>query len=125
MDNRRQQKIAAVIQEAFTDLMTKEGKGIYGNAFVTVTNVKVTSDLTLARIYLSVLNADKQEILKAFNEKHQEIKKLLGEKLRFQLRRIPELEFFIDDTIEHAFKIDELFKKIEEDRKQFDNNDKA
>lgn len=123
MDNRRQQKIASVIMEEFTDLMTKEGKAIYGTAFVTVTSVKVTSDLTLARFYLSVLNGDKQSTLKAFNEKHHEIKRMLGERLRFQLRRIPELEFYIDDTIEHAFKIDELFKKIDEERKQFDQPD--
>jgi ribosome-binding factor A len=121
MDSRRQEKIASVIQEVFTDILTKHGRDFYGSAFVTVTQVKVTSDLTLARFYLSIFNTtDKNSVLAQIEEKKFEIKRMLGEKLRFQLRRIPEIEFFLDDTLDHAYKIDELFKQIEEDRKKLD-----
>lgn len=116
MDSRRQLKIASVIQEAFTDLLNREGKSIYGKAFVTVTNVKVTSDLTLARFYLSIYNADSaDEIMQRFEERKREIKHALAEKLRFHLRRIPEIEFFKDDTLDYVYHMEDVFKKIKEE----------
>ena len=57
MESRRQLKMGSVIQEAFTGILNREGKSIYGKAFVTVTRVKVTSDLGLVRFYLSIFNA--------------------------------------------------------------------
>ena len=59
MDSRRQQKVASLIKEEFTDILAKSGRGIYGKAFVTVTKVMVTPDLSTARFHLSVFNGDK------------------------------------------------------------------
>ena len=112
MDSRRQQKVASLIKEEFTDILLKNGRGIYGKAFVTVTNVKVTPDLALARFHLSVFNGDKEEVIQQFQDKKQELKKMLGDKLRFNLRRVPELEFYLDDTLDDVFRMEELFKKI-------------
>jgi ribosome-binding factor A len=112
MDSRRQQKVASLIKEEFTDILLKSGRSIYGKAFVTVTNVKVTPDLATVRFHLSVMGGDKDEVIKQFQDKKQEIKRLLGDKLRFNLRRVPEPEFYLDETLDDVFRMEELFKKI-------------
>ncbi len=118
MDNRRQLKIASVIQEAFTDILLRQGKSIFGKAFVTVTKVKVTSDLTLVRFYLSIYNTTEPDaVLEKFNEHKFEIKRELGQKLRHDLRRIPEIEFFRDDTLDYVDRIEHVFQKIKEEEK--------
>ena len=122
MDSRRQLKIGSVIQEAFTAILSRDGKAIYGNTFVTVTNVKVTSDLSVARFYLSIFKSeDPEAIIQKFNERKFDLKKKLAEKLRHQLRVMPEIEFFRDETLDYAYHIEDLFKKI----KQEDENLKA
>src|ERR1700722_5416185 len=98
MDSRRQQKVASLIKEEFTSILARMGRDIYGKALVTVTNVKVTPDLSMVRFHLSIFNGDKDEIIQNFQERKQELKHLLGDKLRFNLRRVPDLEFFIDET---------------------------
>jgi ribosome-binding factor A len=119
MDSRRQLKIGSVIQEAFTSILSRDGKVIYGNAFVTVTNVKVTSDLSLARFYLSIFKSENPDgVVQKFTEHKFELKRKLAEKLRHQLRVIPEIEFFRDETLDYAYHIEDLFKKIKvEDEK--------
>ena len=120
MDSRRQLKIASLIKEAFTEILSREGKSISGRAFITVTNVTVTSDLTLTRFYLSVFNeANPDEVVERFREHKAEIKRYLGEKLRHHLRRIPEIEFFRDETLDNAYRIEEVFKKINNEREEF------
>ncbi len=116
MDSRRQLKIASVIQEAFTTILSRDGKAIYGTAFVTVTNVKVTSDLSLARFNLSIYNSDAPDaVVQKFNEHKFELKRKLTEKLRHQLRVMPEIEFYRDETLDYAYHIEDIFKKIKED----------
>ncbi|MDB5282781.1 MAG: Ribosome-binding factor [Bacteroidota bacterium] len=113
MDSRRQLKIASLIKEAFTEILNKGGKNIYGKAFVTVTNATITSDLTLARFYLSIFNSQTpDEVLMQFNIHKHELRKQLAEKLRHHLRRIPEIEFFKDDTLDYVTKIEAVFSKI-------------
>ena len=117
MDSRRQQKVASLIKEEFSEILLREGRGIYGKAFVTVTQVKVTPDLAVVRFSLSVFNGDKDEVIQRFQDKKQELKRKLGEKLRFNLRIVPELEFYLDETLDDVFRMEELFKKIKEDDK--------
>jgi ribosome-binding factor A len=121
MDTRRQLKIASVIKEAFTRILSKEAKGLFGKAFITVTNVTVTSDLTLVRFYLSIYNADADETVRKFNEHKFEFKHHLAEELRHQIRRIPEIEFFKDDTLDYVTRIEDVFKKINEENVQLQN----
>jgi ribosome-binding factor A len=121
MDSRRQLKIASLIKEEFTGILSRQGKSIYGKAFVTVTNVTVTSDLTLARFYLSIFNAENpDEVIHSFREHKAEIKRQLGDKLRHHLRRIPEIEFFRDETLDNAYRIEEVFKKIKDEKAAFE-----
>lgn len=116
MDSRRQLKVGSEIQKAFSEILTRDGKAIYGKAFVTLTKAKATSDLGLVRFYLSVFNAENpDEIIEKFNERKFELKRKLAEKLRHQLRIMPEIEFFRDETLDYAFHMEEVFKKVHED----------
>lgn len=119
MDSRRQLKVGSVIQQAFTEILIREGKAIFGKAFVTLTKVKLTSDLGLARFYLSIYNADSpDDVIDKFNDHKGELKRKLTEKLRNQLRIMPDIEFFRDETLDYAFHIEDVFKKIKaEDEK--------
>ena len=116
MDSRRQLQIASVIQAAFTEILTRDGKGIYGNEFVTLTTVNVTSDLSLARFNLSVLNSHNADaVVQKLNAHKGELNKKLGDKLRHQLRVMPEFEFYRDETLDYVYHIENVFKKIKED----------
>jgi ribosome-binding factor A len=114
MESKRQQKFARLIQKDLSDIFQKEMKTLIGNAFVTVADVKMTPDLSIARIYLSFMLApSKNMLLEDIRESSNQIRKVLGNKIRNQARIVPELEFFIDDTAEYAAKIDALFASIE------------
>lgn len=116
MDSRRQLKISSVIQEAFADILTRDGRSIYGKAFVTVTKVWASSDLSLVRFYLSVFGTDAPaEVIDRFEEKKFEIKRKLSERLHNQLRVMPDIEFFLDETLDYAYKIEQVFKKIKDE----------
>jgi len=116
MDSRRKLKIASVIQAAFTEILTRDGKGIYGNEFVTLTNVNVTSDLSLARFNLSIFNSQNADaVIRKLNLHKGELKRKLGDKLRHQLRVMPEFEFYRDETLDYVYHIENVFKKIKED----------
>jgi ribosome-binding factor A len=116
MYSRRQLKMGSVIQKAFAEILSRDGKAIYGKAFVTVTNTKVTPDLSLVRFYISIFNAeDGEAVIRRFNEHKFELKRKLAEKLRHQMRVMPEIEFFRDETLDYAFHMDEVFAKIKAD----------
>ncbi len=112
MDSTRQLKFARLIQKEIGDIFLKEGKGYYGSSFVTVTGVKITPDLSKARIHISVFQNKGEEVLQQLHIHTREIRKHLGERIRNQARIIPELEFFIDDSLDYAEKIDKIMKKI-------------
>lgn len=116
MDSRRQLKVASLIKEAFTEILTREGKKIYGKAFVTVSNVKITSDLLLARFNLSIYNTENADaVVEKFNEHKFELKRALSEKLRHHIRRIPEIEFYKDETMDYVFHMEDVFKRIKQE----------
>lgn len=113
MDSRRQQKIAHLINEVFSEFLIKEGRNYYGNAFVTVTGVKITPDLNTARIYLSIFSHPQPQVIISFmNENSSELRGKFGNLMRHDLRKIPELEFFLDDSMEQAEKINQIFKDL-------------
>lgn len=85
---------------------------MFGGAFITVTVVRVSPDLGTAKVYLSIMaTKDKQAIFKLVNEQNYLIRKRLGMIIGKQLRIVPELQFFLDDSLDYAMKIDELLKK--------------
>lgn len=85
---------------------------------VSIASVKVTPDLLEARIYLSMYQVqDENAALKKIENQAWEIKKELANRVKHQLRRIPVLKFYLDDTLDHVFKMEELFKQINEEKK--------
>ncbi|MFN5356702.1 MAG: 30S ribosome-binding factor RbfA [Bacteroidota bacterium] len=113
MDSVRQQKYAKLIQKELGELFQREGSGWYGPHFVTVTGVRVTPDLGLARVHISVFKAPKPaEILKALRQHKTEVRLQLGRRIGKQARIIPELEFFIDDSLDYAERMDAIFKNL-------------
>ena len=116
MDSRRQLKVASLFKEALANILTRTGKSIYGNAFVTVTNVRLTSDLLLVRYNFSVYNTEQpEEVLGVLNKHKPELKKALGQELRSHVRRMPEVEFYLDKSLDYAFHIEDIFSKIKKE----------
>lgn len=112
----KQRQVASLIHHALADLFIKNGPKYYGSAFVTITNVRTTPDLLLARIYLSVYNKpNKNEVIETLTEHTYLVRHDLGSILRHKVRRIPELEFYLDDTLDEVEKMDKLLGKIKED----------
>jgi ribosome-binding factor A len=112
MDTTRQLKYARLIQKELGDIFQKDGKSFYGSAFVTLTMVRVTPDLSIARAYVSVFKDNKEEILRKLESHKSEIRKRLGDRIRNQARIIPDLEFFIDDSLDYAEKMDKIMRDI-------------
>ena len=118
-EGKRQKQIAGLLNEELNNIFQRLGLSMISGGMVSISSVKVTPDLLEARIYLSFFQIkDPKEALAKFDERHHEIKKELAAKVRHQLRSIPVLKFFQDDTLDHVFKMEELFKKIEEEKKK-------
>lgn len=115
---KKQRQIGALIQHEFSTILQSEGAFIYGvDPLVTVTNVKMSSDLGIAYIYVSVYNVPyKQEVVKELWENLSYLRGQLGKRIRKQVRRIPMLKFFIDDTLDEVEHIDKLFTRIHSDK---------
>ena len=111
MGSIRQNKIEGVIQEELSIFFQRNAREICLGAMVTVTVVRVTADLSLARIFLSVFaGPDKQEVLESIQQNSSKIRGEVGRRLK-NLRKIPELIFKIDDSLDYAMEIEELLKK--------------
>ena len=115
-EGKRQKQIGGLIQEEINSIFQRMGLNIVDGGMVSISTVKITPDLLEARIYLSIYNAkDNKAVLKKIEERAWEIKKELAARVKHQLRRIPELKFYLDDTLDHVFKMEELFKQIKQD----------
>jgi ribosome-binding factor A len=111
MGSIRQNKIEGVIQEELSVFFQRNAREICLGAMVSVTTVRVTSDLSLARCYLSVFaGPDKKEVLANVKENVGKIRGDVGKRLK-NMRKIPELLFFIDDSLDYAMEIEQLLKK--------------
>jgi ribosome-binding factor A len=118
IEGKRQKQVAGVLHEELTSIFRKIGLNLVQGALVSISSVKVTPDLLEARVYLSVFQAaDPQHVMKRIEESAHEIKRELVVRVKHQLRRIPELKFFLDDTLEHVFRMEELFRKIDQEQK--------
>lgn len=113
METKRQQKFARVIQKELSEILQKEGWSFHGNSIVTITMVRMSPDLSIAKVYLSIFNAENNELLlNELRAKSREIRYKLGEKIRNQVRVIPSIDFFIDDSMEYVSKMEKLFDAI-------------
>ncbi len=115
-ETKRQKQVAGLINEELNDIFRKMGMGMMDGGMISISSVKITPDLFEARVYLSMYQIkDTQAALLKFEEKNKEIRKELGTRVRHQLRSIPELKFFIDDTLDYVFKMEELLDKIKKE----------
>lgn len=113
MESKRQRQVGRLIQKDLGEIFQKEFRAVFSGNFVTITDVKVSPDLSVAKVYLSFLKeASRESILQEIKENSKKIRGLFGAKAGKQLRIIPNFSFFIDDTAEYAQKIEELFAGI-------------
>ena len=111
MESTRQQKISRLIQKDLGTIFQQESRNLFSGAMITVTKVQVTKDLAIARIYLSLfITTSKEELLESIRHHGREIRHMLARKVHDQLRVMPELHFFLDDSLDYIENIDNLLK---------------
>lgn len=111
METTRQNKIARLIQKELSDIFQRQTSAMRG-VLVSVSVCRISPDMSICRVYLSIFPGDKaQEILNNVNANQKQVRYELGLRVGKQLRIIPELKFFLDDSLDYAEHIDELLKK--------------
>jgi ribosome-binding factor A len=112
MESTRQKKVGKLIQKELADIFLRRAGEIAPGLLVSITVVRVSPDLALAKVYLSVFPAEKQEsTLASIRDHSHKLRHELGQKVRNQLRIVPELAFFTDDSFEYIDNIEKLLKK--------------
>ncbi len=113
IEGKRQKQVAAVLEKELNEIFQRLGLTMLQGGMVSIAGVKITPDLFDARIYLSFFKvSDPIATLKTIQDRSWEIKKELTGRVRHQLRSMPQLNFYIDDTLDYVDKIDKLFKDI-------------
>lgn len=117
MESKRQLQVAEMVKRHFSIVMMEEGTYIYGSGImVTVTSVKMTPDLSMAKIYLSVFNTDnKQAVMLQLEDELRRLHQGLAVRLRKHLRRMPDISLFLDDTLDEMYRIDSMFDQLYKD----------
>ena len=116
-EGKRQKQVGALLLQEMSDIFQRLGLSMIDGGLVSLTAVKVTPDLLEARVYLSFFKVkDIPGAMKKIEDRSWEIKRDLASRVKHQLRRIPILSYFQDDTLEHADKMEELFRKLNSDK---------
>lgn len=111
METNRQKKINKLLQKDLGEIFQREAPTLFKRSMITVTRVRVTPDLSLARVYISIFGADSGDILKLVKTHAGEIRKQLGLRIKNQLRQVPQLQFFVDDSLDYIENIEKLLKE--------------
>jgi ribosome-binding factor A len=115
-ESKRQKQVGQLLQKELSDIFQRMGYNVTEGGMISISAVRITPDLLEARVYLSMFQIkESAAMLEKIKERGWEIRKELGMRVGKQLRRIPELSFFLDDTLDYVFRMEELFKKIRED----------
>ena len=110
METTRQNKISRLLQKELSEIFLLQTKAMHGT-LVSVSAERISPDMSIARVYLSVFPSEKaEEMVKNINDNMKSIRYELGTRVRYQLRIIPELKFFVDDSLDYIEKIDSLLK---------------
>ena len=125
MESKRQRQVAELVKRNMGMLLQQEGTYIYGaEPLVTVTEVKMSPDLSLAKIYLSVYNVeDKQTVILEMEEQHSRIRQGLGHRLRKHVRRIPDIAMYLDDTLDEMYRLNQIFDNMHENDQMGEDSD--
>ncbi len=127
-ETKRQKQVGQLVQEEISDIFLREGLTMAGGGMVSVARVNVTPDLLEARVQLSFFQVQKpEELLQDIRDRIPELRNQLGRRVKNQLRRVPELSFYLDDSLERAFKMEALFDEIRKEResREADQKDDA
>jgi len=112
-ESKRQQKISRLIQRELGDIFQKDTKGYFGDALITVTQVRISPDLSMARVYLSLMMVqDKEGFIQKMGDKKGLVRRFLGQRIGKNVRIIPDLHFFLDDSAEYADHIEHILKNL-------------
>lgn len=118
-ETKRQKQVGQLVQEELSNIFMRMGFNVTEGGMISISSVKMTPDLLEARVYLSMFQIKSpEEMMARVKEKTGEIRRELGNRVGKQLRRVPELIFFLDDTLDHVFRMEELFKKINEEKEK-------
>lgn len=116
VEGKRQKQVAGLLNKELSDIFQRLGISMMDGGMVSISSVKITPDLYEARIYLSFFKvADNFDALKKIEERSWEIKKELTSRVRHQLRSMPTLTFYIDDTLDYVDKMEKIFKDIKKE----------
>src|ERR1044072_4898477 len=116
-EGKRQKQVATVINKELNDIFLRMGLNMQDGGMISISSVKITPDLFEARVYLSFFQVkDNDAMLTKIQDKTREIRKELATRVRHQLRSIPELTFYIDDTLDYVFRIEELLDKVKKEK---------
>ena len=114
MQSTRQNKICRLIQQDMGDIFLRETKSVFGPSLITVTAVRITPDLSIARIHVSIMvigEGTKEGLLQLIRENTSDLRRRLGLREGKQLRIIPQLEFYLDDSLDYIENIENLLRK--------------
>lgn len=118
-ESKRQKQVGSLLNEELNDIFRRLGLNMVDGGMVSISSVKITPDLLEARVYVSLFQVkDPKAVMKKIEDRGWDVKRELASRVKQQLRRIPELKFFQDDTLDHVFKMEELFKQINKDEKK-------
>lgn len=119
IEGKRQKQVAAVIEKELNEIFQRLGLAMIEGGMVSISGVKITPDLFEARIYLSFFKiSNPSDVLKNIQDRSWEIKKELTARVRHQLRTMPQLIFYMDDTLEYVDKMEKLFKEIKQEEEK-------
>jgi ribosome-binding factor A len=109
MESTRQKKVSRQVLKDLSEIFQMDGRDIIGTSFVSVTVVRVSPDLSVARVYLSVFGTEeKDNLLQLINSKASIFRRKLGLRVKNQMRKVPELKFFLDDSVDYSAQIENL-----------------
>jgi ribosome-binding factor A len=121
-EGKRQKQVAELLRRELSDIFQRMGLSVVDGGMISISSVRVTPDLLEARVYLSIFNmGEPQKMMDKIRERTWEIKKELASRVKRQLRRMPELTFYLDDTLDYVFKMEDLFKKIHKEEEGDDS----
>ena len=109
MESTRQKKVSRQILKDLSEIFQINGRDIIGTSFISVTVVRVSPDLSVARVYISIFGTeDKVAVLEKVNKTSNIFRKKLGNRVKNQMRKVPELKFFLDDSVDYSQQIEDL-----------------
>lgn len=123
-ESKRQKQVGQLIQQEMSAVFQREGLNVIHGGMISISRVKVTPDLLEARIYISFYQIPEPEkMLKAIKERDWELRKHLAARIKNQVRKIPVLHYYLDDTLDYVFKMEEIFKNLHIPKEDDSNQD--